>query len=345
MKDLIVADEPSFQLPCFVYKRDGRLVAFEADKISQSLYAATEDLGQPSAFLARELTDGVLHFLAAEVGAEHPTTLQIAELVAKVVGELGQPALAQMYADRERRNHQETPATILREKSGRFERAIHFSTNDPPDTVVRQCLRTYSMQAVFARDLAAAHEEGLITLTGLDYPEELSRNVLEPSAGENGWLALLDTPARTLIYDSPEYALTEKTARLWLFGLAQFCRATGRTAILNLHVSTAPAWANREGQGPLFDPGTGSAFSGQRDLVADLLVEEFQRMGNMPVGVDWHLSEIDFAADNLARLENMVRRAADGGRIGFTLDRPKRRLALAPGVDRQIGAVLLERHP
>src|ERR1700682_1762115 len=100
MDDFIVADLPSSGLPSLVTKRDGRIVPFEADKISQSVYAATEELGQPSAFLARELTDGVLHFLAAEVGADPPTTLQIAELVAKVVRELGHPALAQVYANR-----------------------------------------------------------------------------------------------------------------------------------------------------------------------------------------------------------------------------------------------------
>jgi hypothetical protein len=96
MDDAIVPAMPSSGLPSLGHKRDGLLVAFEADKISQSVYAATEELGQPSAFLARELTDGVLHFLAAEVGADPPTTLQIADLVAKVVRELGHPSLAQV---------------------------------------------------------------------------------------------------------------------------------------------------------------------------------------------------------------------------------------------------------
>ena len=111
---------PARGLPESVSKRDGRIVAaFEADKISQSLYAATQDIGQPSAFLARELTDGVLHFLAAEVDVDVPTTAQIAEIVAKVVRELGQPSLAQGFLERERRQHREPPDDILREKSAR----------------------------------------------------------------------------------------------------------------------------------------------------------------------------------------------------------------------------------
>src|SRR5262245_27078738 len=87
-------------LPGWVTKRDGRLVPFEADKIAQALFGATEELGQADAFLSRELTASVLHFLAQEYGDASPTTAQIADLVAKVVRELGQPALAQAYAHR-----------------------------------------------------------------------------------------------------------------------------------------------------------------------------------------------------------------------------------------------------
>src|SRR2546421_5670705 len=83
----------------WVHKRDGGLVPFEADKISRALFAATETLGHPDAFLARELTDSILHFLAAETGEATPTTTDLAELVVKVVRELGQPALAQAFED------------------------------------------------------------------------------------------------------------------------------------------------------------------------------------------------------------------------------------------------------
>ena len=78
----------------WVRKRDGSLVPFEADKISRALFAASESLGRPDAFLARELTDGVVHFLGEEAESDTLQTEQIAELVAKVVRELGRPALA-----------------------------------------------------------------------------------------------------------------------------------------------------------------------------------------------------------------------------------------------------------
>ncbi len=217
-----MADAVSSRLPALVRKRDSRLVPFEPDKISASLYAASEELGQPSAFLARELTDGVLHFLAAEVGAEPPTTTQVAEVIAKVVRELGQPELAHVYAKRRRIDRHD--GQVTHDKPVRSEGVVHFSVQEAPPAVVRQCLRAYSLQAVFGRNVAAAHEEGLLKLTGLEHPQELARKVMEPRSGLEGWLPLLGTPARTLVFDSPEYALTEVEAGPWLHSLADFLR-------------------------------------------------------------------------------------------------------------------------
>src|SRR5205823_7720202 len=83
--------------PNWVAKRDGRVVPFEGDKICRAVFAATEELGRPDAFLARELTDSVLHFLANDLDADTATTAQIADTVVKVVRELGHPALAQAF--------------------------------------------------------------------------------------------------------------------------------------------------------------------------------------------------------------------------------------------------------
>src|ERR1700736_2891490 len=85
--------------PAWVRKGDGRLEPFEADKISRALFAATEGLGRPDAFLARELTDGVVHFLAVESDGKVPRTAQVAELIVKVVRELGQPAVARAFQE------------------------------------------------------------------------------------------------------------------------------------------------------------------------------------------------------------------------------------------------------
>src|SRR5690242_11349638 len=94
---------PSSTPFAWVRKRDGRLVPFEADRISRALFAAGESAGQPDAFTARELTDSVLHFLCAEAPGATPSTAQIADLVIKVVRELGQPKLAKAFADAQAR--------------------------------------------------------------------------------------------------------------------------------------------------------------------------------------------------------------------------------------------------
>ena len=57
-------------LPERVRLPDGRTEPFEPERITRSLFAAGERVGQPDAFLSQEMTEGVLYFLAAEsVGA------------------------------------------------------------------------------------------------------------------------------------------------------------------------------------------------------------------------------------------------------------------------------------
>src|SRR6516165_2062741 len=92
----------STAFPAWVKKRDGRVVPFDADAISQDLFAAAESLGMADPFLTRELTDSVLHFLGADCSTNTPATEWIADLVVKVVRELRQPRLAQAFSERAR---------------------------------------------------------------------------------------------------------------------------------------------------------------------------------------------------------------------------------------------------
>src|SRR5437879_1927775 len=89
-------------LPAWVRKPDGRLVPFDADEICQALFVATERLGRPDAFLARELTDGVLHFLAEECPGTVAAAEWVADMVAKVVRALRHPELAHAFAQLDR---------------------------------------------------------------------------------------------------------------------------------------------------------------------------------------------------------------------------------------------------
>jgi hypothetical protein len=86
--------------PPTLVRAAGRLEAFDAGRISRALFAAAESAGDADPFLARELADGVVHFLSHEYGEGAVTPEQIAEVVAKTVRELGHPALAAAYAAR-----------------------------------------------------------------------------------------------------------------------------------------------------------------------------------------------------------------------------------------------------
>src|SRR6185312_11424291 len=125
-------DFPSPQPPAWVSKRNGQLEPFEADKISRALFAAGEELGHPDAFLARELADGVVHFLTAESEGVTPTTEQIAELVIKIVRELGQPALAEAFA----RFGEQRERTVARADATQPEAPRPSRPASPPGEVV-----------------------------------------------------------------------------------------------------------------------------------------------------------------------------------------------------------------
>ena len=56
--------------------------------------------------------------------------------------------------------------------------------------------------------------------------------------------------------------------------------------------------------------------------------------------VDWHLSERDFQPKTEPQWLRLVRRALDGDRLAFAFDRPRRRVALAEGIDRRHAAIL-----
>jgi hypothetical protein len=339
--------------PAWIHKRDGRLVPFEADKISRALFAAGESLGRPDAFLARELTDGVLHFLTVESEGAVPTTAQVAELTVKVVRELGQPALAQAFADGARRRRTaEGPAAAPAEV------VVRLPADAPLPDLVQDCVRQYSLRRVFARDLVAAQGDGLLTLTGLEAPFELAGCALcspeaVPAAGTGpGLVEALEETRRLagsfVAVDGPEYALARagagpSTAAAYLRELAVGLRATGLRAVVNLNSAVPPSWADDLAEGPLF---AGARRPLDRQRVADLVDAFRDRLlrpdpGLDRVRLDWHLGERDFQPASAGRLLELARAALDGSGPAFVFDRPRRPVGLAEGVDRQHPAALL----
>jgi hypothetical protein len=333
--------------PAWVTKRDGRLVPFEADKISRALFAATEELGQPDAFMARELTDSVVHFLTAEADAAIPTTAQVADLVVKIVRELGQPALAAAFAKGQHSRRPKAPPAAG-EVPHPSPLTVRFSATDPLPAVLRDCIGQYTLQRVFARDLVAAHHDGLLTLGGLDAPLELAGCVLAPPADPAQGLVETIEDARSLAgnvlaIDGPEHVLAgtgEETAR-WARELGIGLRATGLAAVVNLNAAAPPPWADDLAEGPLF--AARRAADPRLPARADALLERLLQPGPMRdrLRIDWHLAERDFQPGTEERLLGVARRAVGGEPLAFAFDRPRRPIALAEGIDRQHQGVLL----
>jgi hypothetical protein len=349
---------PSPAPPASICKRDGRLVPFEPDKISRALFAVTESLGRPDAFLARELADGILHFFAAETEGTTPTTALLSDSVVKVTRELGHPALAQAFADFEARRTGEPRSRREAARSTASDFLVPISLSSSPEAVLRSCLRAYSLQAVFSRDLIAAQADGLITLTGLDAPLQMSGGLLGPGTGTEAtassglYLVEAIEHARQsfgqwLVFDGPEHnpALLEggRARSTFVRELNIGLRATHLSAVINLNAAAPPPWAGTLAEGPLFAAHSPAVSFEQRAQVAADLLEDLPLSGSSAgcVRVDWHLGASDFAPGAEARLMQVARIGLATPFLTFAFDRPKKPIALAEGLNRGHAAALM----
>lgn len=349
-------DTPFPGPPAWVHKRDGQLVPFDADKISRALFAAGESLGRPDAFLARELADGVVHFLALESEGATPTTEQIAEVVIKVVRELGQPALAETFARWGQERTRLSTAPRAAAETPLPEIVLRFAPGTPLSTILPSCVREYTLQTVFTRDLVAAQSTGLLTLTGLETPNELAGCVLGPPLdAENGLIASLEELRRFVGHfvalDGLEHFLASQdrpSAGAFMRAFAAGLRRTALQGVINLNSASPPSWAGELAEGPLFaaqqrQPPREQLHERCDELVEALLHPPPALASSATVRVDWHLGERDFAAEpaRRERLQRLSRFALEGAPLAFAFDRPRRPVALAEGIDRQHPAVLL----
>jgi hypothetical protein len=342
----MVSESSGVGLPAWVTKRDGRVEPFDADKICAALFVAGEDLGAANAFIARELTDAVLHFLAVEATDSPVATAHISEQVVKVVRELGQPTLAQAFA-----RGADRKATVRPEAASRPSVHFDFSIDESPRTVAERCLRTYSEHAVFSRDLIAAQNDGLLLLAGLETPRALARAVLElpeePAAVAAFWTdlpAVCEVVGAGLVLDGPEWhrsaASPLGSSARELIG--QLTRIARRPLLINLNAAQPPAWARQRLAGPLFDGETTS----EEPTIApwlEVMDRSSADRSASSLGWLWHLQARDFiGAAARDRLRQLAEHVLAGAPIAFAFDRARRPIALAEGMDRQRPAVLME---
>lgn len=329
-------------IPEWVRKRDGRLVPFEADRISQSLFAATESLGQPNAFLARELTDAILHYLPEEVGSNTPGTEQLQELVIKVVRELGHPQLARHFEEfRQQSPRVVTPPTEPFRPS-RAGRPADLTLHLPLDTALPQVLQTvtrqFSLQVIHGRDIVALHHDGLLQIQDLETPDLLAGVVLGNPDSVTAWQ---DWSARLVALDGPDHWFSPSDPALadLVASLGQGVLRTGVEAIVNLNLATGPAGTSHLARGPLFSDPPAVSPAGREEVSVQLLDQ--LRGLTAPHAIYWHLCDADFAESAIARLNRPIREVFAGRPLVFVFDRPRRPVLLGPGLTRAHPAVLL----
>ncbi|HZZ80860.1 MAG TPA: ATP cone domain-containing protein [Gemmataceae bacterium] len=332
-----MADELE-QLPVWVRRIDGSQVPFEADRICQSLYAAAESLGTASAFLIRELSDVVLHFLAQADYPAIPSTAQIAEHVEKIVREVGHPALARRYAELRQRPAEESA-----------KRRITLAWPGSADELARDCQRVYALGAIFSRDIAAAVAERLLHLEGLEAPAKLASVIVEASRLMElpWWPALADwrqCAGRQWIVDSPESLCT---ARMHPALTPHLCERLLSLPMLGqreveLHLNVAES--SEEADSPLFLGGTDESARQERVNFVDGLLERWKVLSaTQAPALAWHLNERSFDDDVERRhLHEMIRQRLQGRAVHFVFDRPHSPVALTNGLDRKGSGILME---
>jgi hypothetical protein len=321
---------------------DGQRVPFEADAICQALFAATEELGRPDAFLARELADAVVHFLAQENDDEAPSTERLAELIVKVVRELGQPELAHCFAQRRR-------GTPVSDPRLRFEVAANLE----PEEIASVCLREYSRQVIFSPDLRAA-SQNLLLLGGLDAPTTIHAICVDGQAATRDLQALRTEMYEAaqlardyVILDSPEWlaaAVPTSFPSAWLcqilFEMAPLLR---RPTVVNVNCMVRPAWASAAGGGPLF-PATSSHLEANsaKEFFA-LFLKQWPSQAREGLILNWHLNAADLAVDPVPEsIGSAIRLACENARVEFVFDRPRRPITLGVGVNRKHPGVFME---
>jgi len=292
-------------LPQSIRDRDGKSEPFDAERIARRLFGATETLGTPDPFLARELTDGVLHFLEVDEFLDPLPVLDLLELIVKVVRELGHPALARVLEDRSRPNPL-LPAP-----------AVEVFAPQPsaePWSVIRQAaaiqLEKYSLTEVYPRDLVSAHHDGLLILGDLEHPFELMGIVnRQPVMDIENVLAV-----RRLI--GSVLAIQGAAAPT----LDRLLEVMGLKGVINWNLTSPLPWATT-GPGNLFqvDPAVEN-----RPSLSDSLDPATGQT------VFWHLSDRDFRDEET--LQAMVRQASAYSNLEFVFDRMRRPIVLGPGL-------------
>jgi hypothetical protein len=298
----------------------------DADAICQAIFAGTVALGRPDPFLARELADGALHFIALDGDAASVDAVR--ETVIKVVRELGHPRLAQ---------------AIDAAPDSRNWEGYWTTPNQPTALGVDIGATATAPNEVYPSNLMAAHHSGLLTLCDLDLPDKMIGGLLErprDRVGHVDWTRrLFDARqwlGRFVALDGAEYYPGAATSEQWLDAMAIGLRATELTAVINLN--TGPS---DDDVRSLFSPRQPSFWESDELQPAWDILDAGLSSAELPTTVQWrwHLSARDFEPDRQPMLARLAGMAIQHPGFCFVFDRPNCMVLLGNGIDRHTSSI------
>lgn len=331
--------------------QDGRVVEFDADRVAHCLFELTETRGQPDAFLARELTDGLVYLLSTESDEEIPTAGELADLIEKYVRELGRPIFAQCLSQRLISDPTSFAVANRSDSSGASSR---FRDLDPlpGPAAMREMFRDaeleqFSLTHVYPRDVVSVHQDGLLLLTGLGRPFELAGGAAANSGVDEveaemqaarlvaGQYVAIDGPERSL---ATVAGTPEQLAARYAEALRQASGRAGIGVILNLNQQAlAPPPRAHVGES-LFSDHQFEPDTTRVESLGVALAHEFGGQNrDANIQVIWHLCGRDFDPTTVERLQSIVR----DSRLVFAFDRARYAGSLGAGLTREKPAALI----
>lgn len=300
---------------------------FDGDRISQMLFAAAERLGTPDPFLARELSDSVVHFLRVEFEGSQPSPAAVLEAIEKILGELGNPRIARALvagAD----EFFTGPLTI---------QAVAMPTlADLRRRSLNPRLREWSLANIFPPQVTAAIEQGLVTPGELESPLQLAGGYLESSDPGGDALAFLDqievARSRYSTFVALDVSPTRDAAALTR-ALLVATRLSGLRAVV--HFNRRRNDRSTADERDLF--GHPANDSGDSMAMAKAIVEA---LSGSPADVEIavHLGQPDWDVEPV--LGDLITALHCAGGASLYFDRPRRPTWLAEGLPDDFPAVL-----
>jgi len=172
-----IADHASNQSFYWIRKRDGRIVEFDANKITQAIFKAAQSVGGSDFNLAEELAGVVIGYLAEQKKQEIPTVEEVQDAVEKVLIERGHARTAKAYIlYRDRRTRIREARSELMDivedilvETNRENANISNSPSGKMLQIASAASRQYYLSRLIPDDIAQAHRSGDLHIHDLDF--------------------------------------------------------------------------------------------------------------------------------------------------------------------------------